>query len=147
MDDKQKWDGRLLQLAALVSSWSKDPSTAVGSVIANDKNQIISQGYNGLPRGAIDDERLYNREYKLARTLHAELNAVLNAPTGSTEGCTIYVTKPCCLSCCSVIAQAGIKRVVFVEPSEEFKNRWNFDESIEYLRELQINVSGYKQVD
>ena len=81
------WSIRFLQMATLVSTWSKDPNTAVGCVVANDRNQVISLGMNGLPRGASDDERLHDRDWKLQRIAHAELNAILNANT-SVEGCT-----------------------------------------------------------
>lgn len=36
-----KWDARFLDLAALVASWSRDPSTQVGAVIADGINRII----------------------------------------------------------------------------------------------------------
>ena len=143
-NNQEIWDGRFLQMASLVATFSKDPSVGVGAVITNSKNQIISQGFNGLPRGAKDDERLHNREWKLKRVLHAEENAVFNANT-CLEGCTIYVTHPCCLHCCSVVAQAGISRVVFVEPTADFAKRWNPQETIEYLRELNIEVKGYRR--
>ena len=143
---QQEWDARWLQVTALMSTWSKDPRCGVAACIVNEDKQLVSTAYNGFPKGASDDERLHYRSQKLKMILHAEETAIMNAK-GKAEGCTIYINKHPCLHCCSVIAQAGIKRVVFVEPSEEFKQRWNFDESIEYLRELQINVSGYKQVD
>jgi len=78
--------------------------------------------------------------------LHAEETAIMNAK-GKAEGCTIYINKHPCLHCCSVIAQAGIKRVVFEEPEKEFKIRWGFEESINYLKELGIKISGYKRSD
>ena len=45
-----------MDMAKLVSSWSKDPSTKVGAVITDDENRIISVGYNGFPREVIDNE-------------------------------------------------------------------------------------------
>ena len=33
MVNELKWHGRFLDLAALISTWSKDPSTKVGAVI------------------------------------------------------------------------------------------------------------------
>ena len=60
-----KWDDRFLKLAELVSTWSKDPSSKVGAVIVDDKNRVISLGFNGLPRGVEDTkERLNTRELK-----------------------------------------------------------------------------------
>lgn len=102
----------MLALAELVSNWSKDPSTRVGAVIADGSNRIVSQGFNGLPRGVSDDPAvLADRDEKLRRTIHAEINAVLFA-TRSVAGCTIYVTHPVCSRCAAVLIQASIARVV-----------------------------------
>ena len=107
-----KWDGRLLGVASVVARWSKDPSTQVGAVIADWAHRIVSQGYNGLPRGVRDDrEVLADRDEKLRRTIHAEMNALLFAGRPVT-GCTIYVTHPPCARCAAVLIQAGIARVV-----------------------------------
>ena len=43
-----KWDKRFLEMAKLVASWSKDPSTQVGAVAVRNRT-VIAQGYNGLP--------------------------------------------------------------------------------------------------
>lgn len=108
----EKWDTRMLQLAALTATWSKDPSTKVGAVITDGANRVVSQGYNGLPRGVSDDPAiLADRDEKLRRTIHAEMNAVLFAGRPLT-GYTIYVTHPPCARCAAVLIQAGIRRVV-----------------------------------
>ena len=119
----KKWDKRFLELAKLVGSWSKDPSTQVGAVIVDDKRRIISVGYNGFPRGVEDSEkRLVDREQKYAIIVHAEMNALAFA-RGSVEGCTLYTWpfQPCS-RCAGFIIQSGIKRVVTIEHSSE---RWN----------------------
>ena len=53
------WDARFLELAHHESRWSKDPSTKVGAVIANDQHQVLSLGYNGFPRGVEDRASRY----------------------------------------------------------------------------------------
>ena len=116
-----KWDCNFLALANTVSMFSKDPSTKVGAVIADDDNRVVSIGYNGFPKGIKDDNRLENRSLKYDMIVHAEANALLfaNAPV---KGCTIY-TWPFmpCSRCASLIIQAGIRRVVSIENREE---RW-----------------------
>lgn len=105
----------MLQLAALTATWSKDPSTKVGAVITDGANRVVSQGYNGLPRGVSDDPAiLADRDEKLRRTIHAEMNAVLFAGRPLT-GCTIYVTHPPCARCAAVLIQSGIARVVHAD--------------------------------
>ena len=117
-----KWDKRFLELAKLVGSWSKDPSTQVGAVIVDSENIIVSTGYNGFPKGIQDlEERLLDREQKYDIIIHAEANALLHAKR-SVEGCTLYTWpfEPCS-RCAGLIIQSGIKRVVSVINSDK---RW-----------------------
>ena len=50
-----KWDRRYLEVARVVGTWSKDPSTQIGAVAVGLKGQILAQGYNGFARGIFDD--------------------------------------------------------------------------------------------
>lgn len=125
MKDQEKWDKRFLGIAKEVSSWSKDPSRKIGAVIVGEKGQIISQGYNGFPRGIQDnDHRLSTRSVKYKYVVHAEMNAIYNAiyNGSSPEGATIYVTGlPCCHECAKAIIQTGIKTVVMdTEPDDNW---------------------------
>ena len=119
-----KWDKRFLEMAELVSTWSRDPSTQCGAVIVRGKH-IVSVGFNGFPAGCADDEGLYeNRELKYARILHAEMNAILSAKQDLT-GCTIYVHPMLpCSRCAASIIQAGISTVVAIDPTDDMKARW-----------------------
>lgn len=110
---RHKWATRYLDMAKLIASWSKDPSTKVGAVIVNPHNEIISLGYNGLPKGVKDSvSRLHDRDTKLSMTVHAEQNALLFAHE-SVRDCTLYVYPfmPCS-HCAGLIIQTGIKEVV-----------------------------------
>ena len=51
-----KWQKRFFDLAQLVATWSKDPSSQVGAVIVDDKKRIVSVGFNGLPIGVADTD-------------------------------------------------------------------------------------------
>lgn len=120
-----KWDRRFLQIANEVSQWSKDPGTKVGCVLVKDR-RIVSTGYNGFPQNLSDDLSFYkDRDYKLAITVHAETNAILNAAkNGSrTEDCIAYVTFPPCSHCASALIQAGIAQVICPNPSKA-PERW-----------------------
>jgi len=104
-----KWHNRFFELADLVGSWSKDPSTKVGAVIVRPDRTIASVGYNGFPRGV--DDYYTTREDKLLRTVHAEANAIL-AAREPLHGYILYVTPlhPCA-NCSGLIIQSGIKQV------------------------------------
>ena len=139
-----KWDERFLDLAQLISGWSKDPSTKVGSVIVDDDRRVISLGYNGFPRGVEDDSRLNVRESKYKIITHAEANALLFAAE-PLRGYTIY-TYPFmpCSKCAGLIIQAGIKRVVSYTNSNE---RWyeDFEVSRKMFSEAGVKVNEYAQ--
>jgi dCMP deaminase len=127
MKPSNKWDRRFLDLAHLVSTWSKDTSTQVGAVIVNNTQRIVSVGYNGPPRETNDGEAVMgDRDERLRRTIHAEVNAVLFSQ-GSLEGCSLYCTHPPCARCMSVVIQMGIRRVVCRPPTAEFRARWKED--------------------
>lgn len=137
------WNQRYLNIARQIASWSKDPSTKVGAVIVGDKNQIISQGYNGFPRGFKDSlDRLYNRETKYKFTIHAEANALYNALYNgvSVNGTTIYVHGlPVCVECAKAIIQSGIKRVVYDSlPKENWKQ--SNEDALKLFSEAGVDV-------
>lgn len=117
-----KWDRRFLELAKLVSTWSKDPSTQVGAVLTRDR-KVVGIGYNGLPSGVIDSyERLNDRDIKYPMTVHAEVNAILQAGLRA-QGATLYVypsfmLPPVCADCAGVAIQAGIEGIVGYAPDE-----------------------------
>lgn len=109
----EKWDARFLAMSELVGSWSKDPSSRIGSVIVDPKNRVVSLGYNGLPQAIVDEDKYLNdRELKYSVILHAERNSIIFAQR-DLSGCTIYTTPflPCSV-CASMVIQSGIVRVV-----------------------------------
>lgn len=117
-----KWAKRFIQMAELVASWSKDPSTQVGAVIT-ESNRIVSLGFNGYPQGISDKAGTDTREVKLLKTLHAEENAILFA-NRDLKGCEIWVTHFPCPNCAAKIIQTGISVVHSPEQSENFLSRW-----------------------
>ena len=117
--DYISWDEYFMGIAMLSSYRSKDPNTQVGACIVNDRNKIMSVGYNGLPSGCSDDEFPWERtgnEYdtKYPYVCHAELNAILNSGGSNLEGCKVYVALFPCNECAKAIIQSGIKEVIYI---------------------------------
>ena len=117
--DYISWDEYFMGVAILAGMRSKDPSTQVGACIVDDDNKILSQGYNGLPRGCSDDEFPWESEGNTLETkypyvVHAELNAILNSRGTSLVGSKIYVALFPCNECAKAIIQSGIKEVVYL---------------------------------
>ena len=117
-----KWAERFIEMAKLVASWSKDPSTQVGAVIT-EQNRIVSLGFNGYPHGVSDSAETDSRELKLLKTLHAEENAILYAKR-DLSGCEIWVTHFPCPNCAAKIIQTGICAVHCPTQDDDFLSRW-----------------------
>lgn len=77
---------------------------------------MLSQGYNGFPRGVEDLQIRYSdRRVKYDFIVHSEMNCIFNASLNGTslKGSTIYVYGlPVCCECAKGIIQVGAKRVV-----------------------------------
>lgn len=138
-----KWHKRFLEIAEFISTWSKDPSSKIGAVIADKDNRIVSTGYNGFPRGVKDTiERYANRDIKYKIILHAEENAISYAKVDLTD-CTLYISGlPPCAHCASLIIQSGIKIVVVRK--QEVPERWI--ESMELSKQI-LKEAGVKLIE
>ena len=142
----KKWNMRFLEMAKMVGSWSKDPSTQVGAVIVDDARRVISLGYNGFPKGVADNQRLDDRKEKYKMIVHAERNALLFANT-SVKDATIftYPFMPCPI-CTGMIIQSGIRRVVSLQTDNP---RWqeDFEISRKMLDEAEVGLVEYEKIE
>jgi dCMP deaminase len=140
---EDKWVARFIKLAEEVSTWSKDSGTRVGSVIVRPDRTICSVGFNGFPRGVEDSrEAIANRDTKLLRTIHAELNAILSAKE-SLAGYSLFVWpfQPCS-SCAAAIIQSGIKDVYCPLNDHLAHERWSesFRAALQMFDEAGVRV-------
>jgi dCMP deaminase len=137
-----KWDSRFLEMANLVASWSKDPSTKTGAVIVRPDKTVLSVGFNGFPKKMKDDPEQYaNREVKYSKIVHCEMNALIHARE-SLEGCTLYtVPFASCDRCAVHMIQAGITRFVFPKLPKKLVKRWkeSTDKTKQYIEEAGAN--------
>jgi dCMP deaminase len=143
------WDQRFMRIAEEVSSWSKDPGTKVGAVLVKDR-RIISTGFNGFPQGIVDSlENYLNRDIKLQYTVHAEMNAILNAAASGakTNGSTLFTTFPPCVSCATCIIQAQVAKVIS-PPVSSAPERWkeSFTKGHDLLVEAGVEVLNFDPV-
>jgi dCMP deaminase len=145
-----KWDCRFLRIAEEVRFWSRDPGTKVGCVLVLEK-RILSVGFNGFPQNLSDSLNLYqDREYKLAVTVHAEANAIMNAAKNGakTQFCTAYVTFPPCSQCAAALIQAGVGTVVCPDPASA-PERWraSFKMANDMLYQAGVKLFYYSEID
>ena len=114
------WDEYFLHIAAVVAVRSTCNRKQVGCVLVGDK-VVLSTGYGGSIVGqphctdvGCDIDPVTGG---CVRTVHAEMNAVAQAARNgvSTLGATAYVTLSPCHHCFKLLANAGIKRIVYSE--------------------------------
>lgn len=163
MDKQRVKDIRYLQMARIWAENSYAIRLKVGALVVSKDGNIISDGYNGTPRGfenvceyTEDKSReLYkdlSDDWKRAHlkkisqegvkliskpyVLHAEANAItkLARSTQSCEGATIYVTDMPCIECAKLIIQSGISRVVYERP-------YRLDDGIILLKRAGIEIT------
>lgn len=136
---------KFMEQAVHASKFSPDPSTKVGSVIVLE-GMVFSVGWNQFPGGVVEsDERWEDREQKYPRVIHAEADALVaasrmmlqNRSLLGFEEATLYTTEfPCC-SCCGLIIQHGIKKVVSQDLSSDYAERW--------AKEIEISKSMFAE--
>ncbi len=114
MPMRKGWDDYFMDIAFQVAERSTCPRRRVGAVIVKDK-RIKGTGYNGSPSGlahCLDEGCLMVNDHCI-RTIHAEINALLECLPDERQGATIFVTDRPCPECAKCIINCGIKRVVF----------------------------------
>ena len=132
---RPEWDEYFIEIAKVVASRSTCLRRKYGAVIVKDR-VLISTGYNGSPRGienCIDLNKCIRKEqnipsgerYELCEAVHAEQNAIINAPPDRMKGAIIYIAgfeddnsfangRPCKL-CDRMIRNAQIKEVIYLK--------------------------------
>ena len=140
------WVKRFLSLAEEISTWSHDPSTKVGAVLVNCHGRIAATGYNGLPAG-FDDSKITDREYKIPRVIHAELNCIANRNMSINEDCYLFVTHPMCVECAKIVAAHSFIKGVAWKFNPEFAAKWNSTASVEFLKEHFMNLNNVDAYD
>jgi len=139
--DRPSWDEYFLEIARVVSTRSTCLRRRYGAVIVKD-HVIVSTGYNGAPRGAVNciDSGVCRRKalnvppgerYELCVAVHAEQNAIVNAPPERMKDSTIYIAgfeddntfaegKPCLL-CRRMIVNAQVEEVIYLRKDGEIE--------------------------
>jgi len=115
---RKDWDEYFIGICEKVAKRATCPRKNVGAVIVRNRC-IISTGYNGSIHGTehCDKVGCLMKDKHCIRTVHAELNAILQcaARGASCYGSDIYITTFPCWGCFKSLANAGIKRIVYVE--------------------------------
>lgn len=114
----ETWLSYFMNVARVISTKSKDPSTKVGAIaVDTTSKRILATGYNGFPAGVQERPERWERPTKYAFVAHSELNIVASAARFGINltGSTLFVTLHPCVDCAKVIASSGIRNVVYID--------------------------------
>lgn len=127
---RKSWDIYFMDIAYMVSTRSQCPRRHVGAVLVQGK-KLLGTAYNGAPMGVPDCTEagcMLVEEYEIkrtdgheqmvtkqrcVRTIHAEQNLLLFTDRSDREGSTVYVTDQPCWTCANMLANSGIKEIVY----------------------------------
>jgi dCMP deaminase len=136
-DQRIPWDQYFMMQAVLLSTRSTCERLSVGATIVRDK-RIIAGGYNGSVSGDVHciDEGCYLVDGHCMRTIHAEMNAILQCAKfgAATDGAEIYVTDFPCLQCTKMLLQAGITKIHYL------RNYHNDDYAMALIRRKNVTL-------
>lgn len=110
----------MLQVAAIMSHRGTCARRQVGAVITDKNNQILSTGYNGVPRGwthCKDDPCAgamaeSGKHLDECNAVHAEINALAQCPQPQVAY-NLYCTTAPCISCIKALINTGIMWIYF----------------------------------
>ncbi|MDT8715719.1 cytidine/deoxycytidylate deaminase family protein [Clostridium sp. 19966] len=113
---RKNWDNYFMDIAFMVKERSTCPRLHVGAVIVKDK-RIKGTGYNGSPSSLehCEDVGCLMIDNHCRRTIHAEVNAVMECSPEERRDATIYITAQPCMECSKLIIASGISRVVYAK--------------------------------
>jgi len=115
---RPSWDAYFMELACVVASRSTCDRKYVGAVVVKNK-RILATGYNGSIAGLehCDEAGHMMEDGHCVRTVHAEANAITQAAHYGIrlDGATVYITASPCWNCFQLMANSGIREIVYQE--------------------------------
>ncbi|WP_213818640.1 deoxycytidylate deaminase [Garciella nitratireducens] len=132
---RKDWDSYFMDIAYQIKERSTCPRLHVGALIVKDK-RIKGTGYNGSPSGLphCDEEGCYLIDGHCKRTIHAEVNCLLETSPEERKGATLYVTHQPCPDCQKLIITSGIQRVVYAQSYESYIDWLSLTKNIEVVK-------------
>lgn len=149
------WHELYMRHVYLIASKSKEPRSRLGAVLVKD-NRIISEGYNGLVRGANDDlpERWISPE-KFLWIEHAERNVINNCAYHgvNSKDSTLYTNGIPCENCTRSLIQSGVTSIVLHKQWMDIEKQFSIEKwdqrswrPLKMLEECGVGVIIYDKV-
>lgn len=153
MRTRPPWDLVWMTVAQVMAERSLCDRDQVGAVIASETNRVVATAYNNPPAGFDHQGKnctawcsrsrhgAGDNSYFDCPSLHAEANALSVCDRSQREGGTMYVTTLPCMDCAKLIANSGLKRVVYEDTPTGRDREQRTDQSpIGFLRDCGITA-------
>lgn len=139
-EKQESWWDYFLTMLDPIRARSEDPSTQVAALLTGQANQILTTGYNGLPRGVEHlAQRLNQRPMKYDWIEHAERNAIFNAARHGValDFSTLVTDGIPCVNCGRAAIQVGVDTIVVAKEI--------FNTNIMWIKEASITLQMCKE--
>ena len=122
--------------------FNKDPEAGQALILDVNDYSVLTSGYSGMPRGANDFPTRFVGESRFVWVESAIRNAIFNKVRPTLKGSTLVVTHTPCVECARAAASVGVKRIVYIQPSDDMTSRWgkSFEDAITLIKELGIEI-------
>lgn len=123
----------------------------VGAVVVDENNKVKSTGYNGTPSGVkscLEKGVCFRQQnnipsgtrYETCQSIHAEMNAIIQAGEGLCRGGAIYIHghDQVCILCKRFILQAGIKEIFLQKNDNSPLIRFTAEDFMRELNDMQV---------
>lgn len=133
-------DEYMVNIAKVAATRSTCSRRAVGAVIVDGSNHILSTGHNGVPSGithctdvpCVGSELPSGEGLDLCKAQHAEVNAIAHC-RDLQSAFAIFITTSPCMSCAKLIAATHIRRLVYCGDTYN-------EEAVNYLADIGVEV-------
>ena len=138
--NRPNWNDYFLRIAEEVSTRATCIRRAVGAIFVRDR-QILSTGYNGVPKGISHCEDVgclrnqlnvpSGKNHEICRGSHAEMNGIVQAATHgvSLKGATLYCTHMPCSICAKMLINANIAMIYYLDGYPDELSKQLLDEA------------------
>ncbi|CAI8054390.1 Deoxycytidylate deaminase, partial [Geodia barretti] len=143
---KPSYSDFFMAMAFLSHTRAKDMKYQVGACLVTPApHRLVAMGYNGMPDGrGFKDNKMDWGSVQSEYNCHAEVNTMIAGSRREADlsACTLYVTLSPCHDCSKLVAQSGIKNVVF---AKYYKNGRDTYETLGRLPDM--NITRYEYME
>ena len=127
---RKDWDEYYIDNAISLASRGTCDRAQVGCILVRDNLQL-AEGYNGSISKHLHCDEVGHLMHNghCVRTVHAEMNALLNAMKKgvSVQGSTAYVTHRPCPECTKHLNQAGVAEIIYLHDYRKSELHQHFE--------------------